>query len=75
MWTMERARVFERLGRFDEAAANYAFVTEKSARRGRSTLHENGRLTTRLARGEPNDILAPMQEGLGVRRALPASGR
>ena len=28
MWTMERARVFERLGRFDEAAANYAFVAD-----------------------------------------------
>ena len=28
MWTMERARVFERLGRHAEAAANYAFVAD-----------------------------------------------
>ena len=28
IWTMERARVFERLGRRDEAAANYAFVVD-----------------------------------------------
>jgi len=28
IWTMERARVFERLGRFDEAAQNYAFVAD-----------------------------------------------
>ncbi len=26
VWTLERARVFERLGRREEAAANYAFV-------------------------------------------------
>jgi hypothetical protein len=26
LWTMERARVFDRLGRRDEAASNYAFV-------------------------------------------------
>jgi serine/threonine-protein kinase len=28
VWTMDRARVFERLGRRDEAAANYAFVAD-----------------------------------------------
>jgi hypothetical protein len=28
MWTMERARVFERFGRHAEAAANYAFVAD-----------------------------------------------
>jgi hypothetical protein len=28
MWTMQRARVFERLGRKKEAAANYAFVAD-----------------------------------------------
>jgi hypothetical protein len=28
IWTMERARVFDHLGRRDEAAANYAFVAE-----------------------------------------------
>jgi len=28
VWTMERARVFEHLGRRDEAAANYAFVAD-----------------------------------------------
>ena len=28
VWTMERARVFERLGRHDEAVANYAFVAD-----------------------------------------------
>ena len=28
MWTMERARVFERIGRFDAAAENYAFVAD-----------------------------------------------
>lgn len=28
VWTMERARVFERLGRREEAAVNYAFVAE-----------------------------------------------
>ena len=27
-WTLERARVFERLGRLDEAAADYAFVAD-----------------------------------------------
>jgi len=27
LWTMERARVLDRLGQRDEAAANYAFVT------------------------------------------------
>jgi hypothetical protein len=28
IWTMERARVFERLGRRDEAVANYTFVID-----------------------------------------------
>jgi hypothetical protein len=28
IWTIARARVFERLGRREEAAANYAFVAD-----------------------------------------------
>ena len=66
MWTMERARVFERVGRREEAAANYAFVADAWRTADpelQGIVHESKEALTRLGlrRRERQPVPAPIR--------------